>query len=61
VEQRTAELRATQRQLEEAAFYDSLTGLPNRRLLEERFGFCAAKARRHGQRFGLLLIDLDRF
>jgi diguanylate cyclase (GGDEF)-like protein len=61
VEQRTAELRETQRQLEKAAFYDSLTGLPNRRLLEERFALCGAIARRRGDRFGLLLIDLDRF
>lgn len=61
VEQRTAELRATQRQLEQAAFYDPLTGLPNRRLLEERFSFCAAAARRRGTRFGVILIDLDHF
>lgn len=61
VDQRTAELQDSQRQLEKAAFYDSLTGLPNRRLLEERFMFCGATARRHGHRFGLLLIDLDRF
>jgi diguanylate cyclase (GGDEF)-like protein len=61
VEQRTAELRGSQQQLEKAAFYDCLTGLPNRRLLEERFAFCAAAARRGRHRFGLLLIDLDRF
>jgi diguanylate cyclase (GGDEF)-like protein len=61
VDQRTAELREIHRQLEKAAFYDSLTGLPNRRLLEERFAFCGAAARRRGDRFALLLIDLDRF
>ena len=33
VEQRTGELREIQRQLEKAAFYDPLTGLPNRRFL----------------------------
>src|SRR5438309_9670434 len=38
-----------------------LTGLPSRRLLEERFAFCGAAARRRGDRFALLLIDLDRF
>ncbi len=61
VEQRTGELREIQRQLEKTAFYDPLTGLPNRRLLEERFAFCAAAARRKGGRFGILLIDLDHF
>ncbi len=61
VEARTQELRETQYQLEKAAFYDALTGLPNRRLLEERFIFCSAAARRRGDRFALLLLDLDRF
>ena len=37
-----------QRQLEKAAFYDPLTGLPNRRLLEQRFAFCAAAAGEKG-------------
>jgi PleD family two-component response regulator len=36
VEQRTGELREIQRQLEKAAFYDPLTGLSNRHLLEGR-------------------------
>lgn len=61
VERRTAELLASQRQLERAAFYDVLTGLPNRRLLEERFASCGVTARRKGDRFALLLIDLDHF
>jgi diguanylate cyclase (GGDEF)-like protein len=61
VDQRTGELREIQRQLEKAAFYDPLTGLPNRRLLEERFAFCAAATRRDGGDFGILLIDLDHF
>ena len=61
VDQRTLELRESHRQLEKVAFYDSLTGLPNRRLLEERFIFCAAASRRRGDRFGLLVIDLDQF
>ena len=61
VDSRTQELRETQRQLEKAAFYDALTGLPNRRLLEERFIFCSAAARRRGDQFALLLLDLDRF
>ena len=61
VEQRTAELRESQHQLEKAAFYDPLTGLPNRRLLQERFGSCGVAARRKGDGFVLLLLDLDHF
>jgi diguanylate cyclase (GGDEF)-like protein len=61
VEQRTAELRESQHQLEKAAFYDPLTGLPDRRLLQERFGSCGVAARRKGDGFGLLVLDLDHF
>ena len=61
VEQRTAQPQESQHRLEKAAFYDPLTGLPNRRLLEERFRFCAASARRRREQVGLLLLDLDHF
>lgn len=43
------------------ALYDALTGLPNRKLLDERLGQAMAKARRHQGRIALLFIDLDRF
>ncbi len=43
------------------AHHDVLTGLPNRRLLEERILHAMHKARRHGHQFALALIDLDEF
>jgi len=61
VHQRTAQLLESQAQLEKAALHDPLTGLPNRRLLEERFSFCEALARRKRHQFSILLIDLDHF
>lgn len=61
VEERTAELQASQRRLEKAAFHDVLTGLPNRRFLEDRFAAARASAERKGSSFGFLLIDLDHF
>lgn len=61
-------LRRVQRQLDvqrERAVYDSLhdslTGLPNRSLLEDRFGQALRAGRRAGSATGLLLLDLDRF
>jgi diguanylate cyclase (GGDEF)-like protein len=42
-------------------FYDALTNLPNRRLLEDRFHQLSAHAMRHGGKIGLLYIDLDEF
>jgi diguanylate cyclase (GGDEF)-like protein len=47
--------------LERAALQDPLTGLPNRRSLENHFAICEATARRKNRRFTILLIDLDHF
>ncbi len=58
---RTEELRQSQLKLEEMAYYDSLTGLPNRRMLAERFRHLLALKRRERGRFWLLLFDMDRF
>jgi len=58
---RTAELRESHRQLEEIAYYDALTSLPNRRMFAEQFRSRLALTRRHGDPFSLLLIDLDNF
>lgn len=43
------------------AHHDFLTGLPNRKLLEERLTQAIALAKRHDTRLALLFIDLDRF
>lgn len=43
------------------AYYDALTGLPNRRLLQDRLARCIEHAHRSQRGFALLFIDLDRF
>jgi diguanylate cyclase (GGDEF)-like protein len=43
------------------ATHDDLTGLANRTLFRDRLGQALSRAQRHGERFALLLLDLDRF
>ncbi len=43
------------------AFYDSLTGLPNRRLLHERIQHALANCHRNETHGALLFIDIDNF
>ncbi len=56
---------ATERKISERFRYlsehDFLTGLANRRLLEEHIEQSITRIERHGGRFGVLFLDLDHF
>lgn len=54
-------LQDTQQELEQLAWNDPLTGLPNRRFLLERLREALANSARSGREGALLLIDLDNF
>jgi diguanylate cyclase (GGDEF)-like protein/PAS domain S-box-containing protein len=56
----TASQRA-QHRLHYLAYYDDLTGLPNRTLFNDRLAHAVAEAKRSGRHVGLLLLDLDNF
>jgi diguanylate cyclase (GGDEF)-like protein/PAS domain S-box-containing protein len=52
---------ALEEQLRHQAFHDTLTGLANRALFEDRLGQALIRSRRHGGRPAVLFIDLDDF
>ena len=56
-----ARVQATEAQLSQLAHYDSLTGLPNRSLFQDRLGQAIARAHRSGRLVALMFLDLDRF
>ena len=53
------ELKAHNQHLESMAFTDTLTGLPNRAMLESTLNSEIATANGSGQRFTVLFVDLD--
>ncbi len=55
------ELKEKQKELEELAYYDPLTGLPNRRFFFDHANLILESAKRHRTPLTLLLIDLDHF
>ncbi len=50
-----------QQQVERQAYYDELTGLPNRRMFLDRLSRELIRARRRNRMGALFFIDLDRF
>ncbi len=56
-----ADLVTQQQELHQLAFYDSLTGLPNRQYLMQDLKRFLAMAKRNDYQAAMLFIDLDRF
>ena len=54
-------LQRTVAQVRQFAYHDELTGLPNRRLLLDRYNQAVALAQRQGRRVALLFLDLNGF
>lgn len=56
-----SEQKQAEAALHRLAYYDSLTGLPNRVLFNDRLHQALSEARRHQRFVALMLLDLDRF
>jgi diguanylate cyclase (GGDEF)-like protein len=61
VQRRTAELQDALAENEYLASHDALTGIPNRRLLEDRLEQALARADREHHKVAVLELDLDNF
>lgn len=54
-------IEAQQKQLEQMAYFDPLTDLPNRRLLEKLIKREIASMRRYGHETAIIILDIDNF
>ncbi len=55
------ERKAAEEEIKQLAFYDWLTGLPNRRKLFDRLSYSIALSQRPNTQFAVFMIDLDKF
>ncbi|MFA7270985.1 MAG: diguanylate cyclase, partial [Sterolibacterium sp.] len=55
------ERKAVEEQIRQLAYYDTLTNLPNRRLLLDRINQSLSQAIRHKRSMAVMFLDLDRF
>ena len=56
-----SEIKASQNKLNKLVNHDALTGLPNRRLLNELLDHALKRGQREQHQIAILFIDLDRF
>ncbi|MDR5866441.1 EAL domain-containing protein [Halomonas koreensis] len=54
-------IRENEEQVRHLAYYDPLTRLPNRRLLDDRLALAVRHAHRQARRLAVLFLDLDHF
>jgi diguanylate cyclase (GGDEF)-like protein/PAS domain S-box-containing protein len=55
------ERKVAQERVQYLAYYDDLTGLPNRTLLQDRLAKALATAHRQEHKLAVLFLDIDRF
>ena len=56
-----SERKKMEKQIRELAFYDALTRLPNRRLMDDRIDQAMSASKRSGRYAALIALDLDNF
>ncbi|MDP3190001.1 diguanylate cyclase domain-containing protein [Rhodoferax sp.] len=61
VQRDTTERKQMEERVHQLAFYDPLTHLPNRRLMNDRLSQALAASKRSGRHGALIFLDLDNF
>jgi diguanylate cyclase (GGDEF)-like protein len=61
LEDQREEAAAATSQVEQLAYYDTLTSLPNRTLFSDRLRVALTHAQRHHHKVAVLFLDVDRF
>jgi diguanylate cyclase (GGDEF)-like protein/PAS domain S-box-containing protein len=56
-----SERKRSEREIQRLAYFDSLTGLPNRMLFKDRLAQAVSYARRYRTTLATMFLDLDRF
>ena len=51
----------SEEKIQQMAYHDSLTGLPNRKLFSDRLDIALAQAQRNQKKVGIAMLDLDNF
>ncbi len=61
VKENITDKKFAEERIKQLAYFDQLTGLPNRSLLIERFKYALSLAQRSGEQLAVMFLDLDHF
>ena len=61
IQENITEKKQTEARIQQLAYFDQLTGLPNRDQLEDRFNAALSLAQRSGDTLAVMFFDLDHF
>jgi PAS domain S-box/PAS domain S-box/PAS domain S-box/diguanylate cyclase (GGDEF) domain len=61
ISENITEKRQLEKTIKKLAYFDEITGLPNRNLFKDRFRLAAERARRDNKKMMIVMLDFDKF
>ncbi len=61
ISENITEKRQLEKSIKKLAYFDIITGLPNRNLFKDRFMLAAERSRRNNKKMMIIILDFDRF